>query len=166
MRPTPPWTRRASATLTAEALLDSNVVVAMLAQAHEHHEPSVALVLDDARPRLAVCAHSYAEVYVTLTRRGGHAPFRFTPQEAWAALESVRAVTDLVGLTPAQTFDVVRSYAQAGGVGARLYDRLIGEAAVAHGLPTIVTWNVGHMRGLFPSLTVATPLEFVGAPRA
>jgi predicted nucleic acid-binding protein len=146
--------------LTADALLDSNVLVAMLAEAHEHHQASLALVLDDPRPRFAVCAHSYAETYSTLTRLGEHAPFRFTAEEALASLESVRAITDLVGLTPAQTFDAIRGYARGGGVGARLYDRLIGEAAVAHDIATIVTWNIAHMRGLFPSLLVQTPAAF------
>jgi predicted nucleic acid-binding protein len=147
--------------LTAEALLDSNVLVAMLAEAHEHHRASLALVLGDPRPSFAICAHSYAEAYSTLTRRGDHAPFRFTAREAWASLESVRAITVLVGLTPAQTFDAIRSYARTGGVGARLYDRLIGEAAIAHDIKTIVTWNIGHMRGLFPSLSVLTPKVFL-----
>lgn len=151
--------------MTAEALLDSNVLVAMLAEAHEHHQASLALMLGDSRPNFAVSAHSYAEAYSTLTRRGDHAPFRFTADEAWASLESVRAITALVGLTPAQTFDAIRSYAQTGGVGARLYDRLIGEAAAAHDIKTIVTWNVGHMHGLFPSLTVLTPKGFLEANR-
>lgn len=149
--------------MIAEALLDSNVLVAMLVEAHEHHQASLALVLGDPRSSFAVCAHSYAEVYSTLTRRGEHAPFRFTAEEAWAALESVRAITVLVGLTPAQTFDAIRNYAQTGGVGARLYDRLIGEAAVAHAIKTIVTWNTAHMRGLFPALTVQTPEGFLEA---
>jgi len=47
----------------------------------------------------------------------------------------------------------------SGGVGPRLYDRLIGEVALAHGIETIVTWNVGHMRTLFPALVVAAPNE-------
>ena len=149
--------------MAAEALLDSNVVIAMLAEAHQHHAPSLALVTGDAPARFAMAGHSYAEVYSTLTRRGESAPFRFTPQEAWAALESVRAITDLVGLTAGQTFEAVRDYAGSGGVGPRLYDRLIGEAAVAGGVPAIVTWNVGHMRGLFPALTVSTPPEFAAA---
>ena len=146
--------------MIAEALLDSNVVVAMLAKNHEHHHPSLQLVLDDVRPRFAVCAHSYAEAYSTLTRQGEQAPFRFSPELAWKALESVRAITVLVGLTPAQTFDAIRSYAQSGGVGARLYDRLIGEAAIAHEIGVILTWNLGHMRSLFPSLTVTAPRDF------
>lgn len=147
--------------MIAEALLDSNVLVAMLAEAHEHHQASLALMCGDPCPSFAICAHSYAEAYSTLTRRGEHAPFRFTSDEAWAALESARAITVLVGLTPAQTFDAIRSYARTGGIAAPLYDRLIGEAAIAHGIKIIVSWNVAHMRGLFPSLTVATPRTFL-----
>src|SRR5258707_4283597 len=115
-----------------DGLLDSNVLIALLAEAHEHHAASIALFLGETGFRFAIAAHSYAETYSVLTRRGGPAPFGFAPSEAWAALESVRAATDLVGLTPAQTFDAVRRYAGDGGVGPRLYDRLIGEAAVAH----------------------------------
>jgi predicted nucleic acid-binding protein len=151
-----------SATLRIDALLDSNVLIAMLAEDHQHHVPSCALFDKVGKPCYAVAAHSYAEAYSTLTRRGEHAPFRFSPEEAWAALESVRAVTTLLSLTGSQLFDGIRSYAQTGGIGARLYDRLIGETAVVYGVPTIVTWNIGHMRSLFPNLQVMTPNDFQG----
>jgi predicted nucleic acid-binding protein len=146
--------------LTIDALIDSNVLIAILAEAHEHHGASLALLVDGPDAQFAIAAHSYAEAYNTLTRRGDRAPFQFLPEEAWAALESVRAVTRLIGLTAAQTFDAIRSYAHGGGIGARLYDRLIGEAAVTHAIPQIVTWNVGHMRSLFPALTITTPKDF------
>jgi len=149
--------------LTIDALIDSNVLIAMLAEAHEHHGPSLGLLIDGHDAQFAVAAHSYAEAYNTLTRRGERAPFQFTPEEAWAALESVRAATSLIGLTAPQTFDAIRNYAQAGGIGARLYDRLIGETAVTHAIPQIVTWNVGHMRSLFPKLTITTPKDFIVA---
>jgi predicted nucleic acid-binding protein len=149
-----------STTLAIDGLVDSNVIIAALAGDHEHHVLSADL-FDAARGHvLGVAAHSYAEAYSTLTRRGMHAPFRFSAEEAWAALKSVRTVTQLIGLTPAQMFETVRSYAADGGIGARLYDRMIGETAVAHGIPVIVTWNIGHMRGLFPTLTVRTPRDF------
>jgi predicted nucleic acid-binding protein len=147
--------------VTAAALLDSNVVVATVAEQHEHHRASLDLFIGNRSADFAVSAHSYAEAYSTLTRRGDRAPFRLAPEEAWAALESVRGATTLVGATPAQTFDAIRRYAQAGGVGARLYDLIIGESAVIHGIPVIITWNTGHMRGLFPALTVATPAQFM-----
>lgn len=145
-----------------QALLDSNVVIAIVAEAHEHHAASLALITSDRPAGLAVAAHSYAEAHATLTRRGDHAPFRWPPDQAWAALESVAAVTGLIGLTPAQTFDAVRTYAASGAIGARLDDHLIGQAAVIHCVPVIVTWNVGHMRGLFPGLAVETPATLPG----
>ena len=157
------WTPCASAKLKIEALLDSNVLIAMLVEAHEHHLPSLALLAGEREAQFAVAAHSYAEAYATLTRKGEKAPFRFSPDEARAALESLRAVTALIGLTAAETFDAIRRYSQAGGIGARLYDRLIGETAVVHGIKTIVTWNVGHMQSLFPGLEVTTPDRFVSA---
>lgn len=137
--------------------------MAILAGSHEHHGASLALLTRTAPARLAVSAHSFAEAYSTLTRRSERtvAPFRFTAAEAWAALASLRTATTLVGLTAAQTFGAVGAYATAGGIGPRLYDALIGQAAVAHGIPALVTWNVGHMRGLFPALDVLTPEAFV-----
>jgi predicted nucleic acid-binding protein len=141
------------------ALLDSNVVIACVAEAHEHHAPSLALVTEHDPRRLAIAAHSFAEAYATLTRTGG--PFRFTADEARSALESLRVVASLVGLTPSQTFDTVRRYSADGGVGSRLYDALIGQAAVVHRIPMIVTWNVRHMSPLFPELTVTTPERFL-----
>lgn len=149
----------AGAMAMLDALLDSNVVIALLIEAHEHHAASLALIEQEGDLGFAVSAHSYAEVYSTLTRRGDRAPFELSSEDAWAALESVRAVTQLVGLSASQTFETVRDYAQGGGIGARLYDRLIGETAIVHAIPMIITWNIGHMRGLFPHLKVATPAE-------
>lgn len=150
----------------AAALLDSNVVIAILAEAHEHHSASLALVTEGNAAAYAISAHSYAEAYNTLTRRGDRAPFRFDADEAWAALKSLRAVTKLVGLTPSQTFDVVRAFSSTGGVGPRLYDALIGEAAIVHDIPCIVTWNTRHVGELFPSLDVLTPYSFLARPQS
>lgn len=85
---------------------------------------------------------------------------KLTAGEAWASLASPRVVTGLIGLTPGQTFEATGRYAASGGTGPRLYDALIGEAAVLHGIPGIVTWNTGHMRGLFPNLDMLTPEAF------
>lgn len=150
---------------TPEALLDSNVVIAMVAGEHEHHGPSAALLPDENSRRFAVAAHSYAEAYATLTRRGANAPFHWSAEDCWATLESVAAVTILVGLSPAQTFDTIRGYAHDGGIGPRLYDRLIGQVAVHFAIPRIITWNVGHLRSLFPTLDVRDPLAALpGSP--
>ncbi len=142
------------------ALIDSNVVVAAVAPTHEHHLPSLAVINSVETGALAVAERSFAEAYAVLTRRGDRPPFGFSSSDAWTALESVRAVTVLVGLTANQTIDAVRDYARTGGIGLRLYDKLIGEAAVIHAIPTILTWNVGHMGSLFPGLRVTTPAAF------
>ncbi len=143
--------------MRAVALLDSNVVIAAVAQSHEHNAPSLALLNDRPEGSFAVAAHSYAEAYAVLTNAAERAPFRWSAPEAWAALEAVAAVTRLVGLTPGQMFGAVRAFASTGGVGPGLYDRLIGEAAVQNGMSCILTWNVKHMKPLFPDLVVQDP---------
>lgn len=142
------------------ALLDSNVIIASVAEAHEHHEPSIKLFGMAAAQSFAVAAHSYSEAYSILTRKAQSSPFRWSSADAIAALESVAARCVLVGLTHAQTFDAIREFASDGGIGPRLYDKLIGQTAVVNALPAIVTWNVSHMNGLFPSLDVFDPISF------
>jgi len=141
-------------------LLDTDVIVAAVVDTHVHHEPSLA-IFDQESARICVAAHSYAEAFNTLTRRGDHAPFRRSPEDSWAALESVAAASELVGLTPAQTFDAVRSFAAMGGIGARLFDFLIGRAATLAGADTIITWNTRHFRSLFADRRIETPKEFL-----
>jgi predicted nucleic acid-binding protein len=149
--------------LSAPALVDSNVLVAAVAAEHEHHAPSLRFASLMQRVRFAVAAHSFAEAYNTLTREGSAGPFRFPPNEALAVLEDLRHHIDLLGPTPSQTFDGVRQYAQSGGIGPRLYDKLIGDVAVLHGIDSIVTWNLKHMRGLFVALNVQSPDDFMAS---
>ncbi len=106
---------------------------------------------------LAVAAHSYAEAFCTLTRRSRGAPFHWAADEAVSALESVAARARLVGLTPATSLAAVREFAASGGIGARIYDYMIARAAQAAGAEMLVTWNVGHFRGLIDGLDVRTP---------
>lgn len=141
------------------ALLDTDVVVARVAEEHPHHGASVALITTDSPVRFAIAAHSMAEAYSTLTRRNAPAPYHWPSAQAWSVLDSIASETTLVGLSPPQTFEAIRRYATGGHIGPRLYDWLIGQAAVHGGMNTIVTWNVGHMRSLFPDLDVVDPIE-------
>lgn len=142
------------------ALLDSNVVIASIAEAHEHHARSIVLFRDFPAQSFAVAAHSYSEAYAILTRKAASSPFRWPAKDAIAALESIAARCALVGLTHAQTFDTIREFASEGGIGPRLYDKLIGQTAVLNGLGVIITWNLGHMRSLFPPVDVQDPGSF------
>lgn len=144
--------------------LDSNVIIAAFAEDHIHHEPSAELLLGSPAGTFAVAAHSFAEMLVTLTKRSRGAQFAWTADQAHAALTDVASRTVLIGLTPEQTLTAIRRYAQAGGVGARLYDALIGEAALAAGLRRLITWNTTHLRGMFPRLEVLTPVEAAAGP--
>jgi predicted nucleic acid-binding protein len=54
--------------LNADALLDSNVLIAAIMAGHEHHAASLKLFMLERRANFAVAGHSYAEVYNTLTR--------------------------------------------------------------------------------------------------
>ncbi|NML10307.1 hypothetical protein HHL08_09115 [Sphingobium sp. AR-3-1] len=98
--------------MKADALLDSNLLIAMLAEAHDHHALSPDLPIGERRSEYAVAAYSHAEACSTLNQRVKRAQYRFTAEEVWAALESVRAVTVLIGLKLAQPFDAVRAFVQ------------------------------------------------------
>jgi predicted nucleic acid-binding protein len=142
-------------TVRPKALLDTNVIVSALAPDHPDHGDAAALFDRGQDGELAIPAHAVAEAYSVLTRANG--PFRWAPGDCWLAISSILRMTRPVGLTPAATVDAVRSYAQQGGIGPRLYDRLIGEAAIHNRIDTIITWNVRHMKALFPDLQVQEP---------
>ena len=144
-------------TIRPKALLDTNALVAALERMHAHHGPSI-FIFDRAKDgELAVAAHVVAEPNSTLTRSGGL--FRWLPDEAWQGTASVMEVTTLVGLSPAAPLDAVRVFAEKHGIGLRIYDYLISEAAVQNAIDRIITWNTSPMRSLFPSLRVNTPTE-------
>ena len=143
------------------ALLDSNVVIAAIVEDHVHHPASARLLTGFDPASFGIAAHSYAEAYVTLTRQGPSGSMGFPPSQALAALSALRAVTTLVGATPSQTVEAVGRFAARGGIGPRLYDTLIGEAAVANGIGCIITWNIRHLAALFPGLPVMTPSSFL-----
>lgn len=142
------------------ALLDTNVIVSALAPDHPDHGDAAALFDRCQDGELAIPAHAVAEAYSVLTRANG--PFRWAPGDCWLAIGSILRVTTLVGLTPAGTVDAIRQFAGQGGIGPRLYDRLIGEAAIHNRIDTLITWNVRHMQALFPELQVAPPGEWKG----
>jgi predicted nucleic acid-binding protein len=142
------------------ALLDSNVLVAAAVEWHQHHDASVILLVERQMGAFSVSAHSYAETYAVLTSQAQRAPFRWRADEAWAAIEKLAARTTLIGVSHAQVFEAIRAFASEGRTGPLIYDRLIGEAAIHHRIPRILTWNVKHMRGLFPNLMVSDPASF------
>ena len=139
--------------------LDSNVLIAAVVEGHIHHTPSASLLLSEPVGSFAVTAHSFAEMYATLTKHAGGGPYRWTTQQALTAVTEIASRTQLIGLSPVQMLDAVCAFAKQGGIGARLYDYTIGEAVMAAGLERLITWNTAHFRSLFPGLIVLTPEE-------
>jgi len=133
------------------------VFVAAIAETHDRHVPSFAFIETNVG-WIALSAHSLSEAYNTLTRAPRRG-FGLEPNLVSHALHTMRDRHRLIGLTPAQTFDAIGLFDGMGGIGPRLYDCLIGRAAVVQGLRTIVTWNVRDMHCLFPGLRVATPAD-------
>lgn len=141
-------------------LIDSNVIVASIVDHHASHTIAASFINAPQLPPLIVAAHSYAEAYVTMTRRGGPQPYALDQDRATAGLAAIRAVSALVAMTAEETFDAIGRFAQI-GIGARLYDYLIGRTGLLHGAQAIVTFNTGHMRALFPQVAVHTPGEWL-----
>lgn len=143
--------------------LDSNVLIAAVAATHIHHAASSGLLLSRPNGFFGVAAHSLAETYVTLTRTDRAGAFHWSPEQANGAIAQIAARVRLMSLTPDQLLGAIHRYADKKGIGPRLYDALIGEAAAHAGLKRLVTWNISHMRVLFPQLEVMTPAEALPA---
>jgi len=135
-------------------LVDTNVIVATVIVEHFHHRASreACEILTDGSPLLT--AHCVAEAYSTITRSNG--PYRLPRDLAWTMLASVIDGFTVVAMTAPQALDAVRRFSTL-GIGPRLYDYLIGATGEAHGVRTLVTWNVKDFAPLFPNLTVVTP---------
>lgn len=141
-------------------LVDSNVFVAAISLTHIGHTDAITFLNADNSPPLMIAAHSHAEIYVTLTKRSGPAPILLDPIVARDALADLARITRVISLSPSATVDAVQRFASI-GIGARLYDYLIGRTGVLHGAAAIVTFNTGHMRALFPNVAVHTPAEWL-----
>lgn len=136
-------------------LFDTNVLVAAAVEGHPHRPESLRQ-LDESMPSTClVAAHSLAETFAVLTKRG---PGRYgwSGSEAVATIESLTGSTRCVTLRPDQLRDALLRFAMI-GAGPRVYDYLIGYAGEIHGATTIVTWDIDDMRALFPHLDVRTP---------
>jgi len=146
-----------------KTFFDTNVIVANMDEAHEHHEWSSAILQQTSAPDILVSAHSLAEAFNRLTRGGASGTFR--PEGTAAALRDLSTTASVRALDTNETMDAISRFAAMGGARARLYDYLIGYVAVAvvERVERIITWNIRDMRPLFAHLDVITPKEAIGA---
>jgi PIN domain len=141
-------------------LLDSNILIAGLAAPHIHNLETAAFLEVALDQSCAVADHSIAEAYSNLTR-GSAGGFGFPPDLALAGLNDLLSGLTILALTAAQTLGAIEEFSRSGGVGPRLYDKLIGQVAFIHAIPTIITLNIRHMTPLFPGLKVLSPSQFL-----
>lgn len=128
---------------------------------HQHHLPSLEALSAMVGKGYTTAVHCLSECYSNLTRTRTMGGLALTPQEAMVALERFEAALEVLSLSAGEHQTALRSFADAGGRGPRLYDYLIGYAAVVHFVPVIVTWNTRHFLPLFPQLRVLTPAELL-----
>lgn len=138
-------------------LIDANVLVASAVQAHLHHEHSASLIGGAPARSFAAPRHCFAEFYSISTRVAVAGVEPLSPAAALRAMENLLSMIDAIDIGRGEQLDAIRRFSAHGGIGARVYDYLIGHVAVVNAIPLVVTWNVRHFEPLFPSLRIATP---------
>jgi predicted nucleic acid-binding protein len=136
--------------------IDSNVLIAAAVPEHPDGEASGAAL--DSLTRPVVTLHALSEVYNTLTKARIYA---VSPLQAARLIDQYARQCQVVELGSTQHLAAIQNFASFGGIGARLYDCLIGTAVVAVGASTLVTLNVKHFVPLFPTLTILTPAQYL-----
>jgi predicted nucleic acid-binding protein len=139
-----------------KAFLDSSVLVAAFLTNHEHHDPSLNLLLRYDSSNAACSAHSLAEVYSTITGTSGKD--RVSGDEALLFLGDIRQRLTLVALEAEEVLRAIE--ASAGSItSAAIYDSLIGHCALKAKAEVLYTWNVKDFKRLKPEIAarVQTP---------
>ena len=129
-----------------KSFFDTSVLVPSFLDGHEHYERSFAVLADADRKNACCAAQSLAELYATLTRLPGK--LGLSVEQALAALDSVAARLELIGLDVPEYRHAIREAASEGIVGGTIYDALLGQCALKARATKIYTWNVGHFRML------------------
>ena len=132
---------------------DTAVLVAASIVDHPHYVQAItALRSVRARKMEAyISCHGLAEVYAVLTR----APFTppIHPSEAWQLLaENFLPYFEIVSLTAKEYEETIRTCAQRGLGGGRIYDALHIRCAQKAACTRIYTFNVRHFQQLAPEL--------------
>ncbi len=125
-------------------LVETSCLVALALPDHEHHVATLDALerRRAARQEFVIAAHSLVEAYSVLTRLP--APERLAPQAAFDLLESNWGKSEMVALTAAESWRVLREHAVTGTQGGRVYDGIIAHCGRRAGVDQILTWNLRH----------------------
>lgn len=129
-----------------KALLDSSVLVASFYEDHEHHLPSLELLLRHKKRDACLATHSFAEVYATLTAMPGAK--RVTPAEAVLFLESIRERLTAIAMDGDDYIQAAELAAESGASSGGIYDAIIGQCFLKSRAEFLYTWNLKHFQKL------------------
>lgn len=135
---------------------DSSIVVAALATWHERHEVAVGTLEEPlSSGTLVLPVPVLIESYAVLTRLP--APFRVTPRDAYAALESSFQRVSLSGFPTRGSWTFLRMLAEREIAGGAAYDAGIVKAAVHGDAKAIFTFNPRHFRRFSNEIEIIDP---------
>ena len=123
-----------------KAFLDTSVLVAAFYGDHEHHAPSLDLLLRHNRKSVACGAHSLAEVYATITGMPGKR--RLGGEAALLFLADVRDRLTVVSLDERDYAAMLDGAASVHLSGGAIYDAVLGYCALKAKAEVIYTWNI------------------------
>jgi len=129
-----------------KAFLDTSVLVAAFYGDHDHHEPSIRLLVDQKKPTGCTAAHCLAEVFSVLTGMPGKD--RVSPDEALLFLRDVRERLVMFTLDDTEYFKVLEDAAAVGVCGGATYDAIIARRALKADAQNLYTWNLKHFNRL------------------
>jgi len=124
------------------AFFDTSVLVPVFYDDHEHHGTSLECLLRFNRKQACCGAHSFAEVYSSLTRMPGK--HRISGAQAMLFLNDMRERLTIVSLDGHEYFDAIARAGAAGVVGGTIYDAVLARCALKAKADIIYTWNVKH----------------------
>jgi predicted nucleic acid-binding protein len=136
-----------------KVFFDTNVLVAASEQTHPHHGPAFQALSRVAgkRDQGYMSLHSIAETYAALTRL----PVRPRIHPA----EAARMITDnivpnfqMVPIVRKDYLEALKTIADGGWSGAKIYDALIIGCASRSGAERIYTFNLSDFQRLAPNL--------------
>ncbi len=142
----------ASPAVPARFGLDTNCLVALVAEWHPRHRATVAgyerRLAAGQRPVIA--GHALLECFSVLTRLPG--PVRVAPETAQRTLTlSFRDQAEICGLEPEDFWTLVAELARSGRGGGLIYDAAIALASFRGGARVLLTWNTRDVQAVAPA---------------
>ena len=136
--------------------MDTSCMVSALCSWHEHHEATRAEVERSVRGgALLIAAPSLIEAYAVLTRLP--APHRISAQDGWTLLDANWGEAEVIALTAAEYWRVLRDCQREGVTGGPAYDAVIAACAGKGHAARILTWNEKHFVRYQGSFAIETP---------